>query len=478
MGIYAQATGALLLIAFLGFVIMAGKGWRWHHVTALVLIFLSSMMFAFLAAAVLKNKSVWMTKHQQLAAELEEEQQKSHDLEFGPLGAGAESEESLRGLENALKRVVVDRGRVWRDVQSAGAQGNLLTLRFPERNVTGVDSPPPLHRLQPGAVVYGFKEKDGPDGWKVPALFMGEFVVQPNPGPDTVVVAPSLPMDPIQVQQVNDQTTTWALYEVMPIDAHYKFEGLTDEQIRELLMPGGWHTRPAMAPLPMYEETVAQYLRDGEDATESDPPERIWTVVRLTQPWKMEVDAPSAVAGQVPTRPYDTLGRALTNDLRQGGASEFEPGDEIELDRDTAQGLIDQGIATRVRDVYRRPLNDYAYEFKEITRNIRVLDDRSKLVTKSNDTLQQAVDKAKKEIAVREDEKTKLTEDQQHVNQERDTMTQYVATLKQQQADLLSKLRTVYNQNLTLVEELRQIEQAIINAIQQQLAGAATAPAR
>jgi hypothetical protein len=478
MGIYAQATAVLLLFAFIGFIIMAGKGWRWHHVTALVLIFLSSMMFAFLAAAVLKNKSVWMTKYQQLAEELEKEQQLTQEKQFGPLSAAAEDAESLRGLRNELQRVIVDRGRVWRDVELTGAQGNQIAFKFPDRNITGLDAPPPLHRLQPNAVVYGFKEKDSPDGWKVPALFMGEFVVQPNTTPDTVIVTPSLPMDPVQRAEVKPDGVTWALYEVMPVDAHYKFDGLTDEQIRELLMPGGWHGRPSMAAGPQYEEVVRQYLRDGEEATEADPPERIWTVVRLTQPWKVDVDAPAAVQGQVPTRPFDVTGLALIDRLRQGAPSEFEIGEEIELDHEAAQRLIDQGIATRVRDVYRRPLNDYAYEFKEITRNIRVLDDRAKLVTKANDTVQQAIDKAKKEIAFREDEKTKLTEDLGHVNQEKDAMTQYADALKKHQGDLVANLRAVYTENLELVDRIRRIEQAIINAIQQQLAEAASAPAR
>jgi hypothetical protein len=477
MGIYAQATGALLLIAFLVFISLAGKGWRWHHVTALVLIFFSSLFFAFMAAAALKTRTTWMAKYEQYARDLEREQETTQEKKFGPLAASTEGVDYLRGLQNELQRVIVDRGRVWRDVELTAAQGNQISFRFPDRNVVGVDTAPPLHRLQPGAIIYGFKEKDSPDGWKVPALFMGEFVVQQVPGPDSVVVSPSLPMDQIQRAEVRPDGVTWALYEIMPIDAHYKFAGLTDEQIREMLMPGGWHGRPPMAPAPKYEEVVRQYLRDGQEATEADPPERIWTVVRLTQPWSQVVDG-ALVSGEVPTRPFDINGHAVISSLQQGAPSEFQPGDEITLDSAKAQDLINQGIATKVGDIYRRPLNDYAYEFKEMTRNIRVLDERAKLVAQNNDTVQQAIDKAKKEIAYREDEKAKLTEDLQGVGQERDATKQFLESLQKQHAELLASLRALYNQNLTLVEELRQIEQAILNAIRQQLAEAANPPAR
>lgn len=475
--LYAQVLGVLLLFAFLFFIFLAAKGWRWHHVTALVLIFFSSLMFVFLAASVLKTHTVWQKRHQQLATELEQELQKTSDLRFGPLGPGNEQADSVRRLRNELERVINDRGRVWRDVQKANAdqQSGQVTLRFPDRNVTGVDTPPPLHRLQPSTIVFAFKEVDSPDGWKAPARFLGEFVVQ-DVQPDSVVVTPSLPLDPYQVNEVmTNDGLTWALYEVMPNDAYFKWASLADDpavrenMIRELLMPGGWHGRPAMAPPEMYEEVVSQFIRDGQEPAPDDPPERTWVVIELTQPWKVDVDAPEA-ATQEQTRQFDVAGLALLPQLRQGAASEFEPGDQIELDAEAAERLISQGIAKRIKTIYRRPLRDYTYSFDESNRRIRGLNERVRLVTKANNTLQGAIDKAKKQIAYRTDEKAKLGEDLQHINQERDAMKQHLAALQTSYKDLLGNLRALFTENLELVDRLRRIEQAVVDAIQQQLA--------
>lgn len=473
--LYAQATGVLLLFAFLFFIFLAAKGWRWHHVTTLVLIFFSSLAFVFFAAAVLKTRQTWQTRHQQMAQELEQEQAKTRTLRTGPLDLTAEQADSIRRLENELQRVIQDRGRVWREVQFNGAQGQQISLKFPERAAAAGEEAPPLHRLQPKTIVYAFKEIENPDGWKVPGLYMGEWVVD-TAQPDSVILSPAQPLDQIQQGQKGAQGT-WALYEVMPIDAPYKFGHLADDEdrVRELLMPGGWHTRPAMAPQEKYEEVVQQYLRDlrGEEASPDDPPERVWVEVELTQPWKQDVDAPegAAVAG-VASRVFDINGLAEKPDLRQGAASEFEVGDKILLDAQKAEELISQGIAKRVGTKYKRPLRDYAYALDELFRTIRELDDHIRRTNAAVTTTNAAIDKAKKQIAYRTDEKTKLGEDLAFVNKERDAVKQYLSTLQNQYAAVRADLYQLYSQNLKLVDQLRRIEQAVINAIQQQLADA------
>ncbi|MBW3600126.1 MAG: hypothetical protein KY475_22990 [Planctomycetes bacterium] len=469
MGIYAQATGVLLLFAFLFLIFMAAKSWRWHDVTALVLIFLTSMFFVFLAAAVLKTHQEWRTRQQQLAKDLEQEKEQTQLLKTGPLDLLAKEEASLRELKHELERVIADRGRVWRQVQFNGAQDNKISLRFPAPDVAGVDTPPPAHRLQPKTILYAFKEIEDPEGWSVPGLYMGEWVVE-TPAADSVVLAPLQPLDQTQRGQLN-AGGTWVLYEVMPHDAHYKFAHLEDEQIRELLMPGGWHTRPPMAPLEKYEEAVDQYLRDGEEATPADPPERTWIEVELTQPWTQDVDAPDAVA-QLPTQVFDVSGRAVTPELLLGGTAEFEPGDKILLDAEAAEKLIAQGIARRGPTIYKRPLRDYAFGLNEIFSRIRVLNEEIGMVTEANTEVQAAIDKGKKQIAYRTDEKSKLTEDLAFVNKERDAMKQYLSTLQTQYNDVRAELYRLYSENLRLVDQLRRIEQAIIAAVRQQLAAA------
>jgi hypothetical protein len=284
-------------------------------------------------------------------------------------------------------------------------------------------------------------------------------------------------MDNFQAAQMNPGAEgTWVFYEIMPNDAHFKFADLPEDQVKELLMPGGWHGRPAiMAPPEKYQEAVDQYLRDGKPATDADPPEQTRMVVELTQAWKQDVDAPEAI-NQLPTRNFDVNGLALAPQLRQGAPSEFQPGDKIELDYQTAQSLINQGIAKPGERIYRRPLRDYAYQLTEIARQTRELIDRSRLTDQANKSIDESVDKAKHQIAVREAEKKKLGEDQQHVNQEREAMQQYLTTLKQEYQTTLADLRATYAKNLELVDRLRRIEQAIINAIQQQLAAAPAAP--
>jgi hypothetical protein len=470
MGIYAQAAGVLLLIAFIIFVSLAGKGWRWHHVTTLVLLFLSTFFFVFLAASVLKTHQVWRTRHQQTAQQLEQEQERTKLLTRGPVDLTPDPDPYVLKLRNELQQVLSDRGRVWREVEFNGAQGEQISLRFPQRNVPGVDAPPPPHRLQPKTILYAFKEIDDPEGWKVPGLYMGEWVVN-SAAADSVVLSPLQPLDQIQRGQ-RDAGGTWVLYEVMPKDAHYKFADLDDAQIREMLMPGGWHTRPAMAPEEKYEEVVDQYLRHGEEASPADPPERTWMEVELTQPWSQDVDAQTAAANLTSRVFEEVTGRALLPELQHGGPAEFEPGDKVLLDLKTAQDLIDQGIAKPGPTIYQRPLRDYAFSFGELYRRVRELNDEIRLTTTANEKVQASIDKGQKQIAVRTEEKTKLGEDLAFVSKERDAMKQYLSTLQAQYAEVRAELYRLYTENLELVDELRRIEQAITSAVRQQLAAA------
>lgn len=470
MGIYAQAAGVILLFAFLFFIFLAGKGWRWHHVTTLVLLFLCSFFFVFLAASVLKTHQVWRTREHQTAEQLEQVQEQIAVLTNGPPNPATGEEESIVGLRNELKRVLTDRGRVWRELPFAKEEGDRISVQFPPRNVVGVDTPPPPHRMQQNAIVYAFKQTVNPENMQVPGLYMGEWVVE-NIAPDRVLLSHLQPLDQVQRRQL-DTGGTLTLYEVMPNDGHHKFAHLSDDQIRELLMPGGWHTRPAMAPEERYQESVDQYLRDGGNHTPADPPERTWVEVELTQPWSQDVDVdPESTATNLPTQAFqEVTGLALSPDLQQGGPSEFEPGDKIILDWETAESLIEQGIANRLRNIYRRPLRDYAYSFGEIYRRVRELNDEIRQTTDANTTVQAAIDKAKQQIAIRTEAKTRLGEDLAFVSKERDAMKQYLSTLQDQYADVRATLYQLYTSNLELVDELRRIEEAITRAIRQQLA--------
>ena len=438
------------------------------------------------AAATLKTQQRWRTQYASLTADVERELKEQDRLKRGaPSEDGGQSLSQLRG---DLRRLLVDRGRVWRNLGVAGIGQGTITLDATSwgddgcYQVTGADEfdddpvePIPVEGeaaaadanakplgLQQNAIVFAFKEapigmlpqpvqellygddplveRDTKGFCKVPAFYLGEFKVSSDPqvDPTSVTLVPTLPLKQSQIDQL-EEGSTWVLYEVLPVDSHVFLQGLSPEQLQVWLPP-------MTEDQERYSTILDEYVRDQTQASDMDPPARKWMKVKFTEA-KADIEVDVSEPTSLPDAPFDPSGRANADDLRQLDKAQFAKGDEVVLDFFTAQEFISQGIAEAVEPIYVRRLRDYerffranASQIDATTREISVTEDD---LAKLNDALTDL----RSQVSFVTNQRQRLTEDRDGFNMELAVIQQYRQALEEQWKTLLSDLSRLYRAN-------------------------------
>ncbi|MCA9211479.1 MAG: hypothetical protein KDB27_00305, partial [Planctomycetales bacterium] len=105
-----------LVIGYLVLAYFAARTWHVWHVVLLTGVFFSSILFAYLAAANLKTQMKFRKQHADAVKNVEREEQRKDLLVNGdPLG-GEDAVPSMMALEGDVKRALLSRGRVWRNI--------------------------------------------------------------------------------------------------------------------------------------------------------------------------------------------------------------------------------------------------------------------------------------------------------------------------------------------------------------------------
>ena len=400
---------AILAILVLGFIVLAylaAKTWQVWHVLLLAGIFVFGLGFMFLTAASLKVHSKFRIDYEKQKRNLEQEQARHDELKYGNRSSGEDAIPALRTLQGDLRRLLADRGRVWRNLRRGelgqDANGNnTVTVAAPWANAGTINKEktegpdntliPHVAGLTAGPVVFAFRETpigsinqelrslllDGKSlstggevtedeegnqqtstPLKLPTAYLGEFkITAVNPDEKTITMTPTLEPDEQQLQLIGDDTATWVIYEQMPIDSHDAFRGLTAEQLRILFPRESFNVPDAV-----YEQLIAEYEHDGEVAAAADEPERKWTKVKFTEGYVVDVDVQTPVPD--PTQPFDSTGRAQAAAFQQGEQTKFQAGDEALLDSATAQRLSSEGKVELMESIFVRQLRDYEQAFR------------------------------------------------------------------------------------------------------------------
>jgi hypothetical protein len=281
-----------------------------------------------------------------------------------------------------------------------------------------------------------------------------------------------LPLEPDQIQRINQPGATWALYEIMPLDSHELFAEMDvdekmlvgmDKQELAKYIPNqfGW-------PPDKYQQFLDQYYRFHREATEDDPPENKWVLVKFIKAHEIQVDSDaqqSLLEGD--GRYFDTSGRAVEGRLQRGeeGTVEFEVGDTGVFDTDTADTLVTDGVCEKVKEVYRRSLHDYERFFRETFYRHIELNDSINRVTRDRDTLIANKAKADEQIAYRSEEKVKLEKDLIGFRQEKAEAANYAAALETQWQKTMEHLSQLYNTNNLLMAELTKLQYQLAQEI-------------
>jgi hypothetical protein len=443
------AVVAILFFCFVTY--MNTKTWRWLHVTFMFLVFAAALTFVVYASMVMKMRQAWQKTVADLEVRVTAEEKKLEQAIFGDLNSQADRQKGLVEIREELNRAIIDRGRVWRhcslvdepQITSPGAPVSEVKLKLstvPKNAIEGQKVKP--NGMTEKTILYAFK-KMSDDNAPLAYAYVGEFYAAAV-ADDSISLTSTLPLSP-QEQALLVGPQDWILHEAMPRDSNAAMKALNPAQEwKEILDPNAFHDPQ------VYAAILAEYERDGKDATDEDSLkaenlEKIYAEVKFKQPYELKVDATDAVspAGDgSESRLFNTEGEALSPILRRGDVVKFKQGDTAEIifngykdaagnvQQKGAAELADEGVVEIVRKVYRRKLNDYAYEFREIWMK------RVKIQQLSR-ALDYEIDQVDKEFAVSQanlqslnDRIAKLEADQQKVVDEKGKITGYVARVK------------------------------------------------
>ncbi|PQO39606.1 hypothetical protein DTL21_02345 [Bremerella cremea] len=475
---------AVLVLLFGFFSYLNAANWNVLHVLGLFLTFGAGFAYLILSAAVLKTETSWKKTAEQLQEQLATQEARVEQLQHGfsidpktgRLNTVENETDSLSGAEAELRRVMYDRGRLWRNVNRVGVNNNQINLALPpiqSATPTDPDAPAagpaptqPPRSLAVNDIVYAFGQMPSPDNQSiaVPAYFIGEFVVK-SVNAQNLTVEPTTKLDQTQ-QQVINLKNPWMLYDKMPVDEHQIFESMDDEKLAAVIR--GACSRLGL-PQPLADEMVVRFQRTGEPAQNDDPELAVMSKVTFEQDYEVPVDAETETSGV--TQEFEPAsGLAAAGFLKQGSPTKFTKGTQVIMSTtgDKGKALVDQGIVKIDERLYYRPLNDFAFQFHAYKAQVEDLQDTAYVLNKSIDMLKASEQVAKDVVAYRTQEKTKLQDDKTKVVYEQEQIAEYKTRLMDFLTQTLKTNSQLYRTNQTLVEELKRVSDAVLQKLEQE----------
>lgn len=487
----ATIVVGILFLFFIYVSYMSFQVWRGWHVALMFGIFVFTLLFAALSAMSLKTRSGWKKKYDETVASLEKEHNKLERLTYGSLLTD-DDVKSVSSTQGELKRSILDRGRVWRGAQPAGvAEDGSFVLDMSQwgddRCLGSTDEEPFTPAADPAAdeaaegatvsathgittdlMLYAFLEanpqggspertaalfgsdqallsepgEEGTPVCSVPVFYVGGFRVTASEG-NRITLTPTMRLAPDQLEQAQAGAHTWALYEVLPIDSHSAFAGVTREQL-EALFSGSADSQ----------QIVSEYAQDLQPVEGNPEDARTQRLVKFLKPAEFVVDVEGEREGM---ENFDPSGRAVAAHLKQGQPTKFNEGDVCYFDTETALRLEREGTVQLESESprYVRRLRDYGYFYHEKIGQIQELLFNISTVVAENNAITDATEKAQTQIAYRENEIKELGEDNTHLQGE-------LATLKKVQSELnihaekqRRALSSLYHWNIQQADQLR-----------------------
>jgi len=493
---------AVVLILFFCFVTyMNTKTWRATQVTFLFLVFGAAMVFSVYSSLILKTRKAWQKVTEDLDKRVGEEKVKANEALYGK--RRPEVVPGVAAWREAIKRTLLDRGRVWRDLAMTSA-----TPQAPEEgsdNATVViqlrTSPADDRgekrdwtKMAPDTVVYAFKDMDAAAAPHSFYLYLGEYRATATTETSITLTSTS-PMTPFDQGALNGNQP-WILYERMPADSQEVFKHEADHfqpavKPGEVLNVAAFNEGGILLKDPelhkkLFQETLWEYERDGMteqevDAdraakgqvplTEREKQERLFAKVKFLKEHSFHVDAPqAAVPDAGNTDVFDTTGQALDPRLRRKAESKgevkFEPGKEAEIiyngsrDKDGviiekgARELAEEGVLEISSVIYRRPLNDYTYAFRHIYARHLQITEAIKLVDKELAVVAAEIAAAEKNNKARQEEQGKLADDKTKLAAELQKIKKYADDLDASYRGVRSELSRLYRENAALRDRI------------------------
>jgi hypothetical protein len=471
--IIVQGLAALVVVFFFILTYLNTKTWQWLHVTATFLVFAASLAFCVYAAMTLKTRAKWIKEHDDVEKRLATTSEELERVTRGdPLDVDGKTP-SVYSVREDLARLVLDRGRVWRGcMPNINRQTGAVTVAIspPADPNNPTAAPAKKHNIADKTIVHVFREEIRPDPTNperpmvVPVAYVGEFQAA-NPITDqTLTLQATIPLSQEQIATGQAQGT-WSLYEVAPVDGHQWITGSLEERRNVFANAAGASFE--RIPQQQADKLVDSYVRDGTDEVkDTDSPENIWYEVKFTQEYEVTVDAP--VVASLDAEPFNSEGQAVLEALRRGGANPDEAGKvkfgpaegqihTAVLDQQTAQSLIDRGVATLEKKIYRRPLNDYERKLRSINERITEINSRLRQLDLDKKSMITATEKANEQQAAIDELKGKINDDLTKVKYEVAELQKYSGALSDRLTAVQKELSQLYVSNKALARELARL---------------------
>ncbi|TWT88196.1 hypothetical protein Mal64_16750 [Pseudobythopirellula maris] len=420
----AQILIGVLVLTVLVAWFFSVKHWHWAHVLAVAALFFFAVGYAILlsltfdarikpqkALATATEKLEQQTAENTATALGTEDRTLVNRLRNKGLNIPDDAQEigGVRELDHQLKMRNRTRGRVWRGVQPTSEvdpETGQIRIGFPVVSAATTDEnafeEQPADQAEPApvgidadAVLYVFEQGEpntvNPEEG---AQYLGEFRVTEAAGREATL-EPVLLMDERSFNRFANSNGPWVVYETMPIDSAGLFAELSDEELRQLIP----------------EESVEEYLRDGEEASVDD------------DEWR-----------------------------REG------------LDEDGKVVGVDN-LSDAVRFRYRRQQRDYAYLFQEYAKEYVELQASIQAQEQDILKLQNALKSAKELTSFRQDEIDRLQKDLEGAKRDRARIERHVATLRSQIEKAERLLSATLRSNAELVSRIAERQEAFGQAV-------------
>ena len=476
-----QAIGVLLVLAYIFLLVMCWKTWRITHILFSFFTFAAAATFLIFASFVLKTHASWRIHFEQHTAAIERLQTENEQLVHGDLEEVQQTEDSIRGLRASLDSALIDRGRVWRECRPLNqlGPGEFRISTVPASRPEGGPAPP--NGIAPMTVLYAFTEGESQDGYRVPAVYLGEFTVT-DASDSEISLRTQLPMGPDQAQAASQGNTTWVLYDTLPLDSHEAFAELDETERRRLGMDKEqlrqWLPNRYNLPEDEYQALLERFHRYNREATDQDPPENLWVLVEFEKPHEIQVDSDVEQSLlDAGGRFFDSSGRALEIRLRRGedGTVKFQQGDSTVFDKETADRLVADGIAKQIKVLYRRNLHDFAFFFRDAYYRHQTLDQELQRAQRDATTMTELRAKAEQEMAFRQQEKAKLEQDLAGFQRELNDVTAYNEALQVRWSQTTQRLSELFRANVQMMNEVTRLQFEMARQINQRIQQASAA---
>lgn len=464
-GILILVVLLIALIAFIYLIVKTARGWGILHTLLLCTLFIECWVFMVFSAGVQATRvrfTEQAAKQQDRARNAVEQTQQ---LRWGPFDTL--NYDAVVPAKSELQRMTSDRGRVWRGVTLLQTADSSFQLELSAEDTQAVDdlAVDPAEgvasesitseSLPVDLVVYAFAEEVNEEGRPIPSFYLGEFtVVQSQDG--AVTLEPTLQLSQAQIQFIQSgAASSWALYELMPIDGHLAFAAPGSQPSEEEVFGrmDAETLADLLANVPMengrQERVLQSYLRDGQKAQDGDPADSVWVQLRLKKNYSLDVDSQES-ANATERGYFDATGRSIDARLKrqdeetENSTVELKENDLILLTEAAARPLIANGTAELVERYFVRPLNDYEQAFNNQDVRLNDVQERIDVFNRETELLNQANARGQELISIEQVENQKLTQDLENYSKEVEVVTTALQDAKGDLQKLKAELAQLY----------------------------------